>query len=268
MAPNTNAASIPKMLPDLRVLVCRPEPGATELTQVLSSVGAECLKLPMLETNVVETTTEGKQHILNLDEYDHVIVVSQHAARIGLELIDEYWPQLPLEQKWYPIGRKTASVLNEYGVDCYQPKQDLTSESLVKLDSFKDLSDSKILMLKGAGGRALIKEKLGSKAKQFDELVLYKREMPEYNIETVKTQLKEFQAEVIVALSGETLSNLLVMANNTGIDLSNKSFILSSERVANIAYEAGIKKVFIPNNLMPIDIIKCLKNDILNKQLK
>ena len=105
---------IVKVLDNTRVLICRPEPSASELAQTLESVGATCHLIPAIERTPLALTENTKTKLLNLDQYDHVISVSHMAAEVAMKHIDEFWPQLPLGQQWHAIGRKTAQALERH----------------------------------------------------------------------------------------------------------------------------------------------------------
>ena len=249
---------IQQLLPDTRVLICRPEPSASELSKVLESVGARCEVLPTLMIHPLEITAEARQQMMDLDQYDHVIVVSQHAATLGLSIIDEYWPQFPIKQNWFAIGRKTANSLKPAGVKLIAPNEDLTSETLLNTKLLAKVSGAKVLILKGKEGRNIIESELNKRGAAVDTISLYERVCPEYSSVALETSLIKFNPSYIVALSGETLSNLIQLSKSVKAELQNKALILSSERVANIAQDQGYKLTYIANNLMPMDIIRCI----------
>jgi uroporphyrinogen-III synthase len=249
---------IQQLLPNTRVLICRPEPSASELAKVLESVGATCEVLPTLQIHPLEIAAEARQKIMNLDHYDHVIVVSQHAATLGLSIIDEYWPQFPTQQNWFAIGRKTATSLKLADLNLIEPNDDLNSEALLNAKLLAKVNGEKILILKGKEGRNIIESELNKRGAVVDTISLYERVCPEYSAAELEASLIEFNPSYIVALSGETLSNLIQMSKNVNVDFQNKAFILSSERVANIARDQDFKLTYIANNLMPMDIIRCI----------
>lgn len=252
---------IQPILKDIPILICRPEPSATELDNALSAMGAQCHKLPGLAIHSVTPTDAERQHILNLDQYTHVIALSQHAAVPALELIDEYWPQFPVQQSWFAIGRATANTLAQHVETLIQPEADLTSEDLLALPELADMNDSRVLILKGRNGRTVIEEALLKRgAKAVDNIELYERITPSYSDADIRSGLVEFKARYIIALSGETVKNIKTMANQIHCDLSEHHLIVPSERVAQVAMQQGFKLTYIPNNLKPIDIIRCIAN--------
>lgn len=249
---------IQPLLKDTRVLICRPEPAASELAEVLRSVGAEAQCLPCIEIVENSLSAPQRQLIMNLDGFDHVIVVSQHAARFALEHIDQYWPQFPSGQTWHAIGRQTARALPIEELNISLPNADLSSEMLLNESSLRNVRGKKVLLLKGEKGRSTLREKLEHRGAQVSELELYKRIKPAYDQAQLNRVLIEFNPDYFVALSGETLENLLSFFKQSGFDGQNKRFILSSNRVSDIANQQGFHLTYVPNNLMPIDMIRCL----------
>lgn len=255
---NLVPANIPLILSGTRILICRPQESAEEMARALSAIGAECSCFPTLTINATALSERDRQLILNLDQYLHIIVTSQHAAKLGLEHIDQVWPQFPIDQSWYPIGEKTASLLADEQLNVIHPDKALTSESLLDIAALQKVKHQKILIMKGEEGRDLLRKTLVSRGAHVDELTLYQRSCPEYSQAEIVNALKTFHADYLVTLSGETLENLISLSERVNIDLSQLTFIVPSYRVANIAYQRGFKSVLIPANLKPIDLIKCI----------
>lgn len=250
--------NVTAILDDVHILICRPEDAAQTLSQTFSALGASCYTFPTLAIEALALSDTEKHRILSLDQYAHIIVTSQHAAKFGLEWIDSYWPQFPIEQTWFAIGKKTASILSTESLSLVSPEKDLSSEDLLASPPLQKVNHKKILILKGEEGRGLISQVLTKRGAKIDEVNVYKRTAPEYTREQVHAALIDFPAHYIAALSGETLLNLINLCQVHHVDLSSKTFIVPSHRVANIAYKHGFKSVLIPDNLNPIDLIKCI----------
>lgn len=246
------------VLDNIRILLCRPDSSSNEMAKALSAVGAECNSLPTLDIVPISISESDKQKIINLDQYQHIIVVSQHAASYGIDKIDEYWPQFPSNQNWFAIGRKTAEILNSNNLNLISTKQDMDSETLLQHSLLKQIDRQKILILKGHKGRDHLQDSLEEKGAFVDKLELYERQCPDYSSDHLHNQIQKFDPQYVIALSGETLENLISLSKKANISIKQYSFILSSQRVANIASKNGLKFTFVPENLMPIDIIKCI----------
>ena len=245
-----------------RLLICRPEPSASALATTLTSVGAQCELLPTIAIIPLALGAAAREQLRHLDQYQQVIVVSQHAAELGLSVLSEFWPELPAEQKWYAIGRKTAEhlapAIAASMAKLIAPESDLVSEELLGLAELQSIRGQKILLLKGKGGRSTLQSELLARGAKGATVELYERICPTYSQRALEEKLELFDPSYIVALSGETLTNLILLSTQAKIDLRQRKLILPSARVAQLAMEQGFKLTYVPDNLMPIDIIRCV----------
>jgi len=244
--------------PDLtgrRILVCRPEPEAGRLARAFQSAGAQVRILPLIDREPLPETPEGRTTILNLDQFTHVIAVSPYAARRLLEEIDHWWPQTPIGIRWYAVGAGTAAVLAGHGLSVRRPAHGWTSEALLQLPSLARPAGEPVLLARGEDGRELIRQTLESRGARVTVLPLYRRFCPEYSPEQIKLVLGEFSPEVIVALSGETLNNLIALCAKSGHNLYDRLLIVPAERVAQTARQAGFEKPCVPGSLADNDIV-------------
>lgn len=271
-----SSTNLPLPLQGTRVLICRPEPAASELAKALSALGATCKTLPAIEIEALELDGEARQKILNLDQYQHVIALSQHGAALAADLVDQYWPQLPVGVMWHAIGRKTALTLIDHDIPIAPPSGDMTSEQLLSQPAFIDFSNKatptevehfppstepeapRILLLKGKQGRQKLAETLRQRGAVVEGLELYQRMCPDYSEPQLRAALIEFEPQFVVALSGETLENLHSFCKTTGAPKETMKMILSSQRVAKLATSLGFPLSYVPDNLMPMDIVRSI----------
>ncbi|NQD91505.1 uroporphyrinogen-III synthase, partial [Pseudomonas sp. CrR25] len=78
---------------DWRLLLTRPAEECSALAAALAEHGIYSSSLPLLAIEALAETAEQRAIILELDRYCAVIAVSKPAARLGLQLLDRYWPQ-------------------------------------------------------------------------------------------------------------------------------------------------------------------------------
>lgn len=244
--------------PDLtgrRILICRPEPEAGRLARVFESAGAEVRILPLIDREPLPETPEKRTTILDLDQFTHVIAVSPYAARRLLEEIDNWWPQIPMGIRWYAVGAGTAAVLAEHGLSVRRPANGWTSEALLELPSLRQPVEERVLIARGEDGRELIRQTLESRGARVTVLPLYRRFCPDYSQDELNLALGEFAPEVIVALSGETLNNLIALCAKSGHNLYDRLLIVPAERVAHAARESGFENPCVPGSLADNDIV-------------
>lgn len=257
---------MPSSLDGVKVLICRPEPAASALGKQLIAAGAQCRQLPTISINPLPIENNLKQIGLQLDEFSHIIVISKHAAEIGLDFLEQYWPQWPIKQHWYGIGEATNKQLSAFGIAPEQPvsaASHFDSETLLAHPRLQNVNAQKVLILKGKGGRDVLRESLTGRGAQVVEAELYERSLPSYSIETIRQHLLAFAPAYIVALSAETVENLLKLASwipdqasETNAILQQAIWILPSMRVAEFAQTQQLRHYLLPAALTGEAIIE------------
>ena len=228
-------------LSHIRALVTRPEPQAQALTEAIREANGLAWPLPMLGIDALAETQAMRDCLLMLDQFDHIIVTSRPAARLGVELIERYWPQLPVHCQWFAIGSSTAAELEQFDIRAQYSETGVDSEALLTLEAFNIVQDKKVLILKGVGGREVLEEQLSSSGASVHTVDVYQRSCPTYERNAVVKKLEIHSINVILCGSGETLTNLgyyLPMSYRADYRL-----LVPSERVARQAHSLGFQQV-------------------------
>ena len=229
-----------------RLLLTRPAEESQQAAQLLSAQGIYSSCLPLLAIEPLPELPEQRTLIMNLDLYHAVVVVSKPAARLGLELVDRYWPQPILGQPWFAVGPATGQILQYYGLDVFCPELDADSEGLLAhplLTKALAQPTPRVLLIKGEGGRALLAETLRAQGVQVDELVLYQRVLPEYAPDRLVQCIQTEQLNGIVVSSGQGLLFLRDLAADAWPYLNPLTLFVPSARVADMARQMGLGNV-------------------------
>ena len=243
------------VLQDLRVLVTRPEHQTDGICRSLQTQGAVPVCLPLLEITPVSETDARfpslKQQVLDLDLYQQIIVVSPNAARLAGDLIDTYWPQLPIGITWHAIGQKTAETLTEYGITASVSTKGTDSEALLNHSSLQSIAEQRILIMRGEGGRTLLADTLQARAARTEYAELYRRSRPDYTLQQINSTIYS-SLDAVLITSGEALENFFnLLDSHQEHNSQQRSQILStrllvpSARVAQLATARGCTKVYI-----------------------
>ena len=241
-----------------RVLVCRPEPEASRLASALTAAGADVRLLPLMVREPLPETPEQRSLLQELDNFSHIIAVSPYAARRLLEEIDQWWPQIPMRIQWYGVGAGTAAELAGHGLRVRRPVNGWTSEALLAMPSLQHLQHERILLARGEQGRELIRQTLEQRGARVTILPLYRRYRPYYPAEQIREVFDQFRPEVIVALSGETLNNLVEIIPDDRPELYQSLLVVPAQRVAEQARAAGFQRPFVPDGLADGQLITSL----------
>ena len=229
-----------------RLLLTRPAEECGAVADVLAEAGIHSASLPLLAIEPLPETAEQRATVLELDRYCAVIVVSKPAARLGIELLDRYWPQPPFAQAWFSVGAATGAILADYGLDASWPERGDDSEALLALPRLGEAlarPDPKVLILRGEGGRELLAETLRARGAQVDILELYRRYLPDYPAGTLAATLRSERLNGLVVSSGQGLLSLRELAADTWPEMLELPLFVPSPRVAEMARQLGAKRI-------------------------
>lgn len=231
-----------------RILVTRPAHQAGQQSDILASLGATVVQLPLLDIKPYNETDNEypliKTKILDLDLYSTVIFISPNAARIGCDWIDQYWPQLPISINWVAIGKATAAHLADYGITAIHSDQGYDSESLLSTPLLTNVDDQRILIMRGHGGRETLAETLTNRGAKTEYADLYQRQCPNYSAESIHDAFA-LPFDAILVTSGEALSNLHLIASDYLPVLQQQRLIVPSDRIASLAEQKNWQRVTV-----------------------
>jgi uroporphyrinogen-III synthase len=229
-----------------RLLLTRPAAESAELAATLQAHQVFSCSLPLLQIEALPESAEQRALMLDLDRYCAVIVVSKPAARMGVELLDRYWPQPPLGLSWFAAGAASAQILSDYGLSVHFPVAADASEALLampELAAALAVPAPRVLIMRGEDGRELIAEHLRGQGVTVDYLQLYRRTLPAYAAQAVLEQLCAQRLNGILVSSGQGLAHLVALAGGDWPQIAQLALFVPSARVAEQAYAAGAKMV-------------------------
>lgn len=242
------------------VLVTRPAGQGVELCAAVEAAGCAAHSLPLLQLfSLPELSPAERGKVLALDEYRHVIFISGNAVQFGMAWIESYWPQLPVGITWYAVGAATAGALRDHGVAALTPEVDMTSEGLLALPQLQSVAGERVLIVKGEGGRATLREALSRRGARVDELACYRRGAPELEPADLAARLSQWEIELAMISSGEGLANLLALISPAETSkFIHVTLLVPSDRVARLARQAGFSRVIVAENASDSAMLRAL----------
>jgi uroporphyrinogen-III synthase len=232
---------------DWRLLLTRPAQESAALAATLAAQGIHSSSLPLLAIEALAESAEQRATLLELDRYCAVIVVSKPAARLGLDLLERYWPQPLAEQPWFAVGAATAEILREHGLNVHCPERGDDSEALLELPQLQQVLAAtctpRVLILRGEGGRELLAERLRGQGVQVDYLPLYRRLLPHYPPAALIECLTAERLNGLVVSSGQGFAHLRELAGADWPHVARLTLFVPSPRVAEMARAAGAQFV-------------------------
>ncbi|WP_249977285.1 uroporphyrinogen-III synthase [Vreelandella olivaria] len=240
------------------VLICRPGERGDALASALREHGAEVARLDVMQLEALPEDPAQRAIWLDIDQYHKIVVVSPFAAYCLSEALDRYWPQLPVGIDYYSVGRSTANTLSvQLGVRVHTPLPESgedTSEALLSLASLKTLTNQRILLVAGVGGRTLLADTLEARGARVTRVAVYRRVYRPPSA-GMQQRLSSGDYRALIVTSGELLEYLAKWCGQVAL---NQPLIVSSHRLATLAGKLGFCDLKVASGATPAALVAAL----------
>ncbi|OIQ24391.1 uroporphyrinogen-III synthase [uncultured Vibrio sp.] len=225
----------------MAVLVTRPETQGLQLCQQLSEVGTSALHHPLISIAPVNNI----HNLLNdLDSFDIIIAVSQHAVTLSHQAIVENKRDWPTHPTYVAVGQKTAQILSKQTQQIVHYPKIADSEHLLTLDALQSVEGKRILILRGDGGRELIFDSLTRRKARVEYREVYRREYIRFQSEESVTLWQQEKVSTLVITSSGQLHFFLSQIDKASKEwLFRLQLLVPSERIATDAKHLGFNNV-------------------------
>jgi uroporphyrinogen-III synthase len=223
------------------VLVTRPEQQAMPLCRLLETQGATTFRLPAIAIKPLAGQRALAAQLGDLENFGLIIFVSANAVRFGATLLEQ-----KRDLNVAAVGPATARALNQAGYRVgILPGEGFDSESLLALPHLKNLTGSRVLLIKGSNGRELLEQELTRRGAEVTVAEVYQRERTHPSAADLAALHSSFSAgavHVITATSLEIAVNLLELAPpDLRAEFDRVHWLVPSARVADGVREHGIQ---------------------------
>ncbi|MCF6218233.1 MAG: uroporphyrinogen-III C-methyltransferase [Gammaproteobacteria bacterium] len=224
-------------LKGIHVLVTRPAHQAQGVCQALEKLGATTLSFPVLEITDPQDLALAEKTVQQLDRYHWLIFISANAVDYAFSLLKKRGVTLPEGCKIAAVGRSTANKLQQMSIkNVVLPAQQFDSEGLLALPEFADVSDQKILIVRGEGGRETLAEILRQRGAEVDYLAVYRRVKPNTKLDGIEKK----SIDIAIVTSNQSVQNLWQMAGKRHQRwLKSLPLVVMSERNRECAKKIG-----------------------------
>ncbi|RRQ21866.1 uroporphyrinogen-III synthase [Thiohalobacter thiocyanaticus] len=197
-----------------RVLVTRPEAQAGALCEQLAAAGAEPVPFPVMEIRYLDRVDWPAP----LESFDYALFVSVNAvAAWRAQAGGRPWPAAV---RTLAIGRRTAAAMAAAGIPAgLAAPSPHTSEALLALPDLQRLTDCSIVILRGRGGRELIRDTLRERGARVECVELYERALPARDPAPLLQRWYSGGLDAVMVTSNAILDNLLTLLGESGAAL-------------------------------------------------
>jgi len=240
----------------LSVLVTRPADQAGPLCDMIEAAHGRPLRFPAMEIVVVEDLQAAREIQHEVGRSDLLIFISVNAIVYAFPLLPD---ELPLDLQIAAIGGATAASLEEHGLPAtLVPEQCFDSEGLLALDALADMRGRRVVIVRGRGGRELLKQELEKRGAQVCYAEVYERRLPRRNADNLLRGWEQM-VDVVTVTSSEILDNLLQLLGPEGKEkLCQTPLLVLSERTATHAKKLGCRQVLVAEQAGDRGILQAL----------
>jgi uroporphyrinogen-III synthase len=182
------------------------------------------------------------KHLQVLNNCDTLIFVSVNAVNYFLAKL----PDLSIlnNKNLIAVGQASKTALEGWELRHIITPSIPNSEGILQLPCLK--TAKKILLIKGVGGRNLIKSSIQKRNIQIDTLSVYKRDLPTLDLEKTRKIWQNNEIDAVIINSVASLKNLFLLFDTESYDwLKSKICIVISERLAKYAKRCGFTQINI-----------------------
>jgi uroporphyrinogen-III synthase len=209
-------------------------------TKVFTDQGFAVINFPCIEIVDVDDSTVPFSQLHKIGAHDAVIFTSQHAVNYAFKISPQWL--LPDSAIVIAVGAKTAEVLEQHCQSHIWIPAQHNSQGVI--DLLKGLKHyEKIQLISAAHGRQLIQSYAQSNDKQWAQINVYKRQLPQADATTIK-KIKHTEQLYILATSVTILTNLkLLLPQTLWRQLLNNKVVCASARIASAAQAMGFAHI-------------------------
>ena len=190
------------------VVITRAQSQAIDLADALRAAQAVPLQYPSLEIQPIAVA--GLSNLAKrLARIDWLIFISRNAVTHGVAALRRagVWP---CSNRLAAIGPGTAAQLQACGAtNVLYPEVSADTEALLARMQGHGCAGQQVLIVKGAGGRALLAEALRGRGCEVSELVCYQRVCPPIDLRPLLAQYEAGHVHALTAFSAEALGNFV-----------------------------------------------------------
>lgn len=241
----------------------RPEHQAEGLCHLLENAGLIPSRFPLLRIVSKPLTASQLSELTSLPPIDWLIFVSANAVNYACAAGNEKFLSLCQRAKIAAVGQATAQALQHYALTVdLMPAAGFNSEALLATPEFQIVQAQRIVCIRGDGGRELLAQTLRERGAQVDYLEVYQRIPIQPDVREVQQLLATRALAGVVATSGELLTQLTALFNQTPSwdCLVQVPLVVISDRLRQLAEASGFKQVFVSADPSDSAVFKTIIN--------
>ena len=252
-------------LPGRSVVITRPAHQAKKISEQLQHAGARVIGFPLLD--IVEPSNPAKcdHQLQNASQYDFLIFTSPNAVDQALSKLSG---KIAAGINIAAVGKKTAQSLVRHGITVsVVPSTAFNSEALLACPELQSISGASIAIVRGEGGRGLLRDTLVQRGARVDYVDVYRRICPADNLLPLVKFQEQGGLDIIVLTSVESLHHLFRLGKGQ-LWLNKVTLLVGSERIAGVVEQTThTGQVLVAPDPSDESIFSCLQYWVIDKNI-
>ena len=125
--------------------------------------------------------------------------------------------------------------------------------------ALQSLNGEKVLIVKGEGGRNLLRQLLRERGAKVDLLTVYRRLPPDLAPQQLKDLFEQHNFAALLISSGEGLTNMLSLLGEQAVAIvADSRVVVPGQRVAELAAETGLRRITVSENATDEAMLRAL----------
>jgi uroporphyrinogen III methyltransferase/synthase len=214
-----------------RIVVTRARQQASDLVELLSDLGAECLEFPTIEIMPAEDPEPLQQAIENLNAYDWIVFTSVNGVIYFFEQLFAAGKDVRALNRMQTaaIGPATAEQLLTFGLTSDIVPETYRAESVVAAFKELNLKAKKILLPRAREARPVLPVELAKMGAQVNEIPAYETLTVTENVGDLIQALEDKGVDLITFTSSSTVKNFKAL-----LPAANFQELMQGVRIASI----------------------------------
>jgi len=242
-----NSISVKK---NIALISTRPYETNILLIKELEGTNISLLNYPLTEIKPSKDYAKFDSLLNNLKNYQHIIFISTNAVHFFVKRFKSLAIKLPNHIIFSSIGPTTQKALeNEFNINVYCPEKTYDSKHLIKNKIFHNLQNKKVLIIRGEGGREVLKDILEEKGADVNYGECYIRNYLPINLNKLQNESENYNSIFLIISSYESAKHLLTQNSTHNWDwLQSINIIVNHPRIKD-ALSLISNNIIVTNDL-------------------
>lgn len=248
----------------MAVLVTRPDERGKALVDQLNQAGVVALHLPLLSIEAGAELAQLPTKLNQLKSGDYVFLVSKSTVDFADKTLKDIGFSWRQDLQYFTVGHRTAQHFScQTECTVRYPITSENTEGVLNLPQMAKLTDKNLLILRGNGGRELLREQTTLRGATVETVECYQRTPISYNNEEQTSICIRSGVQTLVVTSLEILQALIeFVPENEQNWLKNCCLVTVSQRIADVAAQQGWHNVVVSAGADNQSLLNTLLNKV------